>query len=949
MKKSRYIIILSFVSLFFLSIILPGNLFPSDVINNFPSYSINTWEKPKNSLLADPVFQFEPWRKYAKENISKGIFPFWNNLNGSGSPFFANPQTAVLYPLNFLYYLLPFKISSYLIPLLKLYIFGFFTYLYLRAINSSRLTAMLGTIAATFSGFPIVWLLWPHTNVFILFPLILHATEKIYKGSSYIHRWYIVLTISYFAAILGGHPETLFLIGIFHALYVLLRFWNKKRKIIPVFISIICGILLGSIQIIPFLEYLFNSYAYQTRTLTDVSFLPFQSIILNLIPFLSGAPHSDYYRPVTTSTNFQEAIGGYVGTGIILFVFWQIFSSKKDTLVKIWIFIIGFSFVMAYNIIHKALISYIPVINQNANSRFIAFFGFGMAVLFTLFLNNIGKIRINTVIFNKILYLALPIITILIVFLNYFILDLLHIQSSKIQNFIVFLQYHLIFITITTIVFFILLIKAINTKQKRNFYLCSLAIPLLLQNLFLLWNYNPVTSQDNYYPENTITKKLNRLPPGKILEIGNLMLPSNINLMYHFASVDNNDAVQIFGYKESFDKAFPIKNQWNNVDEVDLNNLKKFGIKYVLSDYNLNYHKQIIEGKYDRIHPPLTSSNPFIIHFRALENNVKQIRLLTANFNRVNTCTIQITIYDIKMIENLARNTYRCKDIRDYSYFTFNIPDNHLVKGTEYTVKIESPNGTMSNSIALWGSSDGDPFAQFYYGNNDTKNKYRQLFYDTNVFIWEIPDFSEIETKAKYTLLSWDPQKISIVTDNLQTEKLEIKNTYYPGWSVYIDGKQSELINTNPFMAVSVPEGKHFVEFKYLPYSFYIGGSISSFTFFILLIYLIRKEKKELWWQFFNRRWLSWANLVSKRITWPYHVFFLSISFITSVLIFITVIRLLAIPFSMPFTTGINWLTVNHYPKQQDYFYFLFGFIFVTIFTYIFWLILIWIKRRKYL
>lgn len=38
--------------------------------------------------------------------LSKGYFPFWNHLERGGYPFFADPQTAVLYPVNWLLYLL---------------------------------------------------------------------------------------------------------------------------------------------------------------------------------------------------------------------------------------------------------------------------------------------------------------------------------------------------------------------------------------------------------------------------------------------------------------------------------------------------------------------------------------------------------------------------------------------------------------------------------------------------------------------------------------------------------------------------------------------------------------------------------------------------------------------------------------------------------------------------
>ena len=158
------------VAIFFLS--FRYYLFPSDILNYLPSYSLNNWQRPHNSLLADPVYQFEPWRHYAKERILNGEFPLWNSLNGSGVPFFANPITTVLYPLQIIYYIFPVGFSSWIMPLFKLLLFGVFTYLYLRIINCSKRISLIGVSTAVFAAFPMTWLLWPHTNVFIFFHLI---------------------------------------------------------------------------------------------------------------------------------------------------------------------------------------------------------------------------------------------------------------------------------------------------------------------------------------------------------------------------------------------------------------------------------------------------------------------------------------------------------------------------------------------------------------------------------------------------------------------------------------------------------------------------------------------------------------------------------------------------------------------------------------------------------
>lgn len=945
MKINYLIFILSICFLFIISIILPGLLFPGDVVNNIPSYSINYWQKPKNSLLADPVFQFEPWRLFAKERILQGEFPFWNDQNGAGSPFIANPQAAVLFPLNYFYYLFPIKISLWFIPLMKLYFYSVFIYLYLRIIKVNKLSSFLGTIVAVFSGFPVVWLLWPQTNVYILFPIILYITEKLFLHKQYLHRWYISLAIVYFVGILGGHPETIFIISFIHLIYVFYRFWAMKKEIIPIFISIFSGILLGAIQIIPFIEYLLNSYALKSRSLTLTSFLPVKSMIMNFIPFILGAPQTDYYKPIESYTNFQETIGGYVGIAVLIFVISRLIYSKRDELINIWILIAGFSLIFSYKILPLSIISIIPFFNINANSRFIAFFGFGISMLFAIFINRLQSENYIRRFNEKLILIITSVSLVLIIAFGFIAKLYLKSSTERLQYFIPYLQNHLLLLLFSSAIFFYLLIRAYSTsKQKRTSYIALLIIPILMQNLLLLWNYNPVTNILKYYPSSELVNILRKLPSGRILEVGNLALPPDINLIYGLQNIENNDSIQIFDYKNSFDKAFPIKNQWGNVDDVNDAALRRFGVKYVISDYNLNYQKQNLQGKYEKILSPITKNSPIELEFTPLFKNLKDIRLMTANFNRSNTCTLKFTLFENK--DKIAASNFSCKDIRDYSYYTFKLPKVLLKTNNNYYLKIESPDATNSNSIALWGTETGIPYAQLFYGPGKN-NIYKQLYNYKSVYLFEVPGFNIINSDIKYTNLIVKPETISILTDNQRSGEIEIKYTYFPGWSVFIDGFKQKLINTYPFMAVKIPSGNHIVIFKYIPYSFYIGLSISLLVFVLLFIYLVRREKKQKIWINLGKELESLSVNIRKNVKWWQHGIIFIISFSLSCLSYVLIMKKLNLHFMMPVTSVINWHTVHSYPKQQDYFYFATGFSFVIIFTILLGSIWLWIKNKK--
>ena len=58
--------------------------------------------QPGNPLLRDATDLFHPWLIYAAEEIGHGRIPLWNPHVFAGSPFFANPQSALLFPLTWI-------------------------------------------------------------------------------------------------------------------------------------------------------------------------------------------------------------------------------------------------------------------------------------------------------------------------------------------------------------------------------------------------------------------------------------------------------------------------------------------------------------------------------------------------------------------------------------------------------------------------------------------------------------------------------------------------------------------------------------------------------------------------------------------------------------------------------------------------------------------------------
>ena len=118
---------------------------------------------PWNPLMWDGVAEFYPWRLFAAQTLHSGYLPLWNPHQFCGTPFVANSQSAVFYPLNLLFCLLPVTQAFGVSVLLHLFLTGVFSYLFLRssALGLGRAAALVGAVAWQTCHWQVAWLALP--------------------------------------------------------------------------------------------------------------------------------------------------------------------------------------------------------------------------------------------------------------------------------------------------------------------------------------------------------------------------------------------------------------------------------------------------------------------------------------------------------------------------------------------------------------------------------------------------------------------------------------------------------------------------------------------------------------------------------------------------------------------------------------------------------------------
>src|SRR5476651_527165 len=185
LKFWPFILIFVVVLIFFLPVFKGFIPFPGDLLvntNPYKSQSFLGYEPgayPNKAQGPDVIYEIYPWRHFSTEELKSGEIPFWNPYNFSGNPQMADFQTAVFYPLNVIYFLLPFNVSWTLIIMLQPFLAAIFMLLFLKkGIGLKDFASVIGGISFAFCSYFTVWIEYGNIgNTILWVPLALLFTK----------------------------------------------------------------------------------------------------------------------------------------------------------------------------------------------------------------------------------------------------------------------------------------------------------------------------------------------------------------------------------------------------------------------------------------------------------------------------------------------------------------------------------------------------------------------------------------------------------------------------------------------------------------------------------------------------------------------------------------------------------------------------------------------------
>ncbi|NCN58335.1 YfhO family protein [Candidatus Microgenomates bacterium] len=805
------LILLSVLSVFlFRNYFFKGQVpFPSNLLVAYHSpWADYEWEgypngPPNKPIGFDNLKLFYPFRKFTTEQLAQGHIPLWNPYVFSGNIHLATYQSAVLYPLNVLYFVLPQIDAWSLLIIAQSIIAGIFTYLFLKKLSLSFKSSLFGAVLFAYSGWMTVWsqesLVIEHTALWL--PMILYSIERLFSKYSYANWLLLVLGLS--LSILAGFLQMSIYSFTIAGLWILYRWKNKDRRqlkqLYPFIFGLLVAILLVGIHLVPAIEAFFGS----PRGQVDAKFLfddylakPWH-LLTFLIPDFWGNPGAYNYF----GKGFYHESVIYFGIPGFMLALYALFSESVSLKINKMAFfkwvgitalLLGFSpvgWLLYY--------SRLPILSVIMPSRIFIIAVFSLSVL-----SAYGMEKFLSEKWNKKVWLG-----IIMVFASIFAISWGVIGLAKMAN-----------ISDYVYKWYFPYLKAINdpfgnfaTVSYRNTILSSLLFGVTVIGIFMGGIKKYSISKLSYY----------------------VLIVISLVSSFYFANK------YLYFSERKF--VFPQVPVLTKLQEIaGLNRVWGYGNGYIEKNMLMYYGLYSPEG-YDALFPQEYGE---LLFSQEVQGSItKQILRTDANIRQASEH------------EAVLGNPYRTKllSLLGVKY----ILEAKEGEGKDWNTTEER---FPAESFKLEWEDDKyriyqnlDSLPRSFLVNDYVVLKDKQEIADTlfsetfdlskTVIVEEELSFDRSQNCAVGTskITSYTPNRVEIETDSRCPAILFLSDNYYPGWNAYIDEEKTKIYRSDySFRAVTVPEGIHKVQFKYEPLSFKLGILLTSLGFISLLVIIRR-------------------------------------------------------------------------------------------------------------
>jgi hypothetical protein len=324
-----------------------------------------------DEVLSDPRMDlrhfFVHWRYFGFHELKSGNLALWNPHCSSGAPFFGNFQSALLYPLNFLYLLAPLGPAINWTIALHVFLGGAFTFYWMRHRGLHSLACLLSAIMFMFCGPHFLQVHaghLPNLCTLIWAPLLFLAMDQMADrpslGPGLLGMFAVAMSV------LAGHPQFVFYLGVAAGVYsVLLIVRSRPRGKVMLGLGAIAlgGMALSAVQLFTGLQ----EGAEMTRSVgmsydfaASYSFPP-ENFLTLVTPWFFGDMKSVPYwgRWYLTETSLFVSV-----IGLALAVYGMLYGKRATRRFSITMLVLALVLAMGgYTPVFYLLFNYVPGFN----------------------------------------------------------------------------------------------------------------------------------------------------------------------------------------------------------------------------------------------------------------------------------------------------------------------------------------------------------------------------------------------------------------------------------------------------------------------------------------------------------------------------------------------------------------------------------------------------------
>jgi len=556
----------------------------------------------KNFLITDPIRQQIPWRKRVIDSFKEGTVPTWDATSFSGTPLLANIQSGALYPLNILFFVLPFPVAWMLLIISQTLLAGMFMYIFLRVLALDPMPALFGSVLFSFSGTSIAWLTWGTiVSAWMWTPLALSAVHLLItherKNSTH---WILIgigaLACSFFA----GHLQMFFYSSLTVGVYALWQL-NTHKKTHSLYSLLTVGV--GALAIISYQLVAILKWLPDTARITGGSawqkegfFIPIQHLVQFLAPDFFGNPATLNYWG---TWNYGEMVG-YIGFAGLIFALMGL--GKKTSF---WGLLACVALLFAVESPASSLpfVFHIPFLSSLQPTRLLIVVDLSLSVLAAFgFSEVLIKGKKN----------SLYILILGVVLAGLWSIYAMHGRFGiSVENAMVIKRnLYMPTLLLGISVMFDVLLRFIKKHEMRMGLGLLIIVVVAIDLLRFGWKFTPFTDQSLFFPKTKVISYLESAPkPFRTMTLDDRILPPDTNTFYGIESVNGYDPI----HSERYDKFIAAMERgepnitppygYERIIVPKNINSKLFnllGVRYILSFNELNdkrFKKVLTEGQ----------------------------------------------------------------------------------------------------------------------------------------------------------------------------------------------------------------------------------------------------------------------------------------------------------------------------------------------------------------